>query len=159
MNKTHHVVEIRVQALKNTFGFVDHYFMVIDDEAVEYHPGMYSKGCVLPIGTTKGYHIAYTKTICSDCYDKILLNFNHREDKRIWSWYPFLNCESISTGFSVQAMMMMFVPFATVFLFYHLYVYAVIVLLIGLVLQLITSKYVFSQTFSKQCKHIRSNNG
>lgn len=154
-----HKLEIRVQALKSTLGLVDHYYMVfVDDgneQAIEYHPGVYSAGCILPAGTTKGYHVAYTKIICSECYNKIILNFNQHEDKRIWSWYPFLNCESMSTGFSVQTMMMLFIPFVLLFLFHGHYMYAVLIFLVGLVLQLAISKYVFSRTSQKRCKHIR----
>lgn len=46
-----YTVEVRCQALRRTWGLIDHYFLVIGEH--EYHMGgSYSKGAVLPIGTT-----------------------------------------------------------------------------------------------------------
>lgn len=152
VGRREHRLEIRVQALKATLGLVDHYYLILND--LEYHPGMYARGCVLPKGTTKGYHVAAIRTICQTCYDKIILNFNTREDKRIWSFYPFINCESFSTGFSVQSLAIIAIPIAVALMYQKNYIYAFVVLLIGALAHLTVSKFSFSRTFKGKCAHL-----
>lgn len=146
-------VEIRILATKSSFGLVDHYYMVLNN--LEYHPGCYEKGSVLPEGTTTGYHVAAIRDVCQTCYDKIILNFNTREDKRIWSMYPFLNCESFSAGFSVQSLVMLVsVPLIAMLLWQKNYIYALLVLLIGIIAHLSVSKFSFSRTLRNKCSHL-----
>lgn len=147
-------IEIRVQALKNTLGLIDHYYMVIDDK--EYHPGYYKPGCILPRESTKGYHIAYCRTVCQDCLNQIILNFNLREDKRILSFYPLLNCESLTIGFSVQSVGFCAIPFIVFLLCNGRLLYALLLLLCVVLVLLIHSKYVFSRTTRQRCRHISS---
>lgn len=145
-------VEIRMRATKSSFGLIDHYYMILGD--LEYHPGCYSPGNILPKGTTTGYHVAAVRHICKTCYDKIILNFNTREDKRIWALYPFLNCESLTTGFSVQALAMLTFPLVAILLWQKIYIYAIIVLLAGIIVHLSVSKFSFSRTFHGTCTHL-----
>lgn len=147
-----HHVEIRVRATKSSFGLIDHYYMILNDQ--EYHPGCYAKGSILPKDTTKGYHVAAIRTICQTCYDKIILNFNAREDKRIWSLYPFLNCESFSTGFSIQSLGLLAAPLIGMLIYQKKYIVAVIVLLLCLIAHLSISKFTFSRTFRGKCSHL-----
>src|ERR1700684_3178980 len=93
-------VEIYIQSQHYFYGLIDHYFLVIDD--VEYHLGKYKKGTVLPKGTTKGSHLMETKTICEDCYLKIQTNHVLKEYTRMWSLFPIINCETVTTGFSLS---------------------------------------------------------
>lgn len=149
-----HRIEVRVQALRSAFGLADHYYMIIDDD-MEYHPGMYAQGSILPNGTTKGYHVVDVRTVCQACHDKIILNFNAREDKRVWALFPLLNCESLSMGFSIQTAMMIAIPIAAALLLQSHFVYALIALLFGLALHLAVSKYMFSRTRKSRCVHLR----
>lgn len=145
-------IEICVQALKHTLGLIDHYYMVIGDH--EYHPGFYSRGCILPVGTTKGYHVAFRRTVCRDCLDFIILNFNLREDKRILNLYPLLNCESFTTGFSVQSVAFCAVPFIGLLFLNGQTIYAILLILSVILTMLLHSKYVFSRTIRQRCEHL-----
>lgn len=145
-------IEIRVQALKRTLGVVDHYYMVIGGK--EYHPGGYGPGSVLPLGTTKGYHTAVRRQLCRDCFDKIVLDFVLSEDKRIYGYYPFLNCESLSTGISVQSQAFVFVPFVLIQAFRANWKNVLVLLLLALLFVLAASKFVFSRTQRQKCSHL-----
>lgn len=149
-------IEIRVRALKNTLGIIDHYYMVIDDW--EYHPGFYKLGCILPKGSTKGYHVACRRLVCQDCFNLIMLNFNLREDKRMFSLYPVLNCESLAIGFSVQSTAFLVLPFIACLLCVGRILYSCLLFLCVLTTLLMYSKYVFSRTERQRCRHIVRNN-
>lgn len=146
-------IEVRVQALKSVFGLIDHYYMILDDK--EYHPGMYAPGSILPKDSTKGYHVAAIRTVCQLCHDKLVLNLNAREDKRIWSFFPLLNCESISTGFSIQSVVLVLIlPIVTMLLLQRKILITVIAVLLGLLVHLSVSKYMFSRTVKTRCSHL-----
>lgn len=148
-----YTVEVRCQALKRTWGLIDHYFLVIGE--YEYHMGRYSKGSILPVGTTKGAHVVSVKTMCRACYTKIVENYNLREDKRLFDYYPLVNCETLSTGLSVQAISFLVLPFVfTLLLLGHL-LWAVLLTLAALVFFLMCSKYVFSRTTEHKCRHLQ----
>lgn len=147
-------VEIRVQALKNTMGLIDHYYMVLN--GMEYHPGNYRLGNILPLDSTKGYHVVMKKRICIDCYNKIVTDFNMKEDKRIASFYPFLNCESLTTGISAQSMAFIAIPFVVLLVLRGMFLWALVLLLATFVYMLGVSKFVFSRTTSSTCKHLRA---
>lgn len=149
-------IEIRVQALKRTLGMIDHYYMVIEDK--EYHPGYYKPGCILPRDSTKGYHVAARRLVCRDCLDLIVLNFNLREDKRMLSLYPLLNCESLTVGFSVQSVALCAIPFIGFLLCKGRPMYAALLLLCVIVALLLHSKYVFSRTARQRCNHLAGSN-
>lgn len=152
MTNSSHEVEVRVRAVNSVFGLIDHYYMILD--GTEYHPGMYAPGSVLPEGTTKGYHVAAVRTLCQTCYDKIIFNFNAREDKRVWSLFPLLNCESLTTGFSLQAAILLVVPIALSLMYQKKLILATIVLLLGIIAHLAISKFAFSRTLRSKCAHL-----
>lgn len=145
-------VEVRCQAMKNTLGLFDHYFIVINN--VEYHMGYYSKGAILPVNSTKGWHLVTVKEVCADCYQKIIETFCLGEDKRLFSFYPFINCETLTTGFSVQSLIFLLIPISTYLVYYKLYNILIYVILITICLILAYSKYVFSRTNYLRCKHL-----
>lgn len=147
-----HVVEIRCQALKSTMGFVDHYFLVVED--LEYHMGYYKKGSILPLGTTKGSHTVCVKNLCDQCYDKIAADYNLREDKRLFGYYPLINCESLSTGLSLQSLAILALPFVFTLIAFGRLVYALVLTLVVLLLVLSYSKYVFSRSSTYTCPHL-----
>lgn len=151
-NTEEYVVEVRCQALKRTWGLIDHYFLVIGE--YEYHMGWYSKGSILPAGTTKGAHVVSVKTICRACYTKIVENYNLREDKRLFDYYPLVNCETLSTGLSVQALSFLVLPFVFSLLLAGRLVWAVMLTLAALIFSLMCSKYVFSRTTKYKCRHL-----
>lgn len=146
-------IDICVRAEKTSFGLIDHYFMIIDN--FEYHPGFYKSGNILPKGYSKGYHVTATKHICTICLNKLILDFNLYEDRRISNWYPIFNCESLSTGISVQSIIMLvFLPTIALSIFKSHYLLAFIVFLIGIISLLFYSKWTFSRTRILKCEHL-----
>lgn len=146
-------IEICVRAEHRSFGMIDHYFMIFDD--FEYHPGFYKSGNILPRGFSKGYHVAAVKRVCRDCLSKIILDYNLSEDRRISNWYPLFNCESLSTGISVQSIIMLvFAPTTVIAIVKFHFTLALIVLLIGLLCLLFYSKWTFSRTRRFKCEHL-----
>lgn len=151
-NAEEYTVEVRCQALQRTWGLIDHYFLVIGE--YEYHMGWYSKGCILPVGTTKGAHVVSVKTICRACYTKIVENYNLREDKRLFDYYPLVNCETLSTGLSVQALSFLVLPFVFSLLLAGRLLWAILLTMAALIFFLMCSKYVFSRTIEYKCRHL-----
>lgn len=144
-------IEYRVQAMKNTFGLFDHYFLVIGDK--EYHPGSYKPGKVLPVNSTKGSHIVATLDCCDACYNKLVVDLHLEEDVRIFNFYPLLNCETWCFGFSIQSLPIYMIPILIVLLIRGNIFYMVVLIVAIAFLILIRSKYVFSRTNKLQCQH------
>lgn len=148
-----YTVEVRCQALRRTWGLIDHYFLVIGEH--EYHMGgSYSKGAVLPIGTTKGAHTISIKTVCAACYTRTVDGYRLREDRRLFNFYPIVNCETLSTGLSLQAVSSLAVPFVIYLLSIGSILWAVILTLCTVVVFLASSKYAFSRTVRLKCRHL-----
>lgn len=146
-------VELCVRAERLSLGLIDHYFMIFDE--FEYHPGFYKSGNILPKGFSKGYHVAAIKRVCRDCLNKIIIDYNLSEDRRISNWYPIFNCESLSTGISVQSIIMLvFTPTILIAMIKAHFVLAIVVLLLGLLCLLFYSKWTFSRTRRLRCKHL-----
>lgn len=146
-------IEYRCQAMKKSMGVFDHYFLVIDDK--EYHAGFYKPGRVLPVNSTKGYHICMVSEICEVCYVKIVADYRLEEDVRIFSYFPMLNCETLCFGFSLQSLTLLALPFIVVLLFKGKFILSIIVLMVVLLLLLVHSKYTFSRCKRTQCPHLR----
>lgn len=154
MSKT---VEYWCQAMRKTYGLIDHYFMVIDDN--EYHAGTYKPGKILPRNTTKGAHLVSVCNVCEACYHKILLDYDLKEDDRLFTTYfPLLNCESVCTGISVQSIALIAVPFICLLIINGKFLWALILLLFVVVSLLAYSKYKFSRTTRTSCVHYNNNN-
>ncbi|KAI5630641.1 Ac81-1 [Venturia canescens] len=151
-SKKLYTVEVRCQADSGTLGFLDHYFLVIGN--LEYHLGLFVKGSVIPINSTKGSHVVCEKTVCEECYKKIMEFYETKEDKRLFNFYPFINCETFSTGLSFQAMSMIFAPFIAGLLLFCKFLYAILLGLIATITFLGQSKYNFSRTHKFSCRHI-----
>ncbi|AQN78564.1 ACH96134.1 Ac81-like protein [Kallithea virus] len=146
-------IEVRCQAMRKSFGLFDHYFLVIKGK--EYHAGWYARGMVLDEGTTKGAHTVSVQNICKMCYDKIFAEFYVREDLRIFNaYFPFINCETICMGFSIQSLAFLIIPFVCTFIAKGLFLYAILLILVTIVLFLIYSKYQFSRTVRTKCSHL-----
>lgn len=152
MDKVQHTVEYRCRAIQNTLGIFDHYFLVIDK--YEIHMGFYKSGKILPRDSTKGAHVVAEKLLCEMCYNKIIADINMREDVRLISYYPLLNCETLATGFSVQSLVFIAVPMAILLVFKGLVFYAVLVIVLTLLVLLMYSKYVYSRTIKIKCDHV-----
>lgn len=149
---TFKIIEYRCQALKNTLGLIDHYFLVIDDK--EYHLGFYTPGKVLPKDSTKGYHIVSKRKVCETCYNKIIADLNYKEDIRLIRYFPFLNCETLCTGFSVQSLALLTLPCVGFLIVKGKILYVIILVLLTLIVILVYSKYTFSRTKYSRCKHL-----
>lgn len=147
------IVEIHVQALGKTLGLVDHYFMIIGD--LEYHLGYYSKGSILAKGSTKGSHCTEIRTLCSECFIKLQADYNSKEDKRMFLYYPIINCETLCTGFSIQGIALLTIPLICLLLLKHLFFYALILFLIVIIVLLLYSKYNFSKCQHTKCRHLK----
>lgn len=153
INVEYKTIEIKCQAMKKTFGLFDHYFMVID--GVEYHTGAYSGGKILKDGQTKGAHTTSVRKVCKMCYDKIIAEFYVKEDLRLFNTYfPFINCESICEGFSVQSLLFFTIPFICLGIANGNFILVVIIILVSFLFVLMYSKYKFSRTHKNQCSHL-----
>lgn len=145
-------IEYHCRAIKSSFGILDHYFIVVDN--YEIHMGWYRPGKILPKNTTKNSHVVAVKKVCMYCYNKIATNLNTSEDSRLIGYYPFLNCESLSTGFSVQALAFLAIP-PLVVLALRMQIFYMFLVLVGtLLFVLLYSKYMYSRTRQKTCKHL-----
>lgn len=151
-NSPTYKIEYRCRAIKNTFGIFDHYFLVVDNK--EIHMGFYRSGKILPINSTKGAHIVAEKKLCAMCYNKIIADINLREDVRLISYYPMLNCETLSTGFSVQSLAFLSLPIAILLLIKGFVLYACLIFLVTLLVLLLYSKFVYSRTVKLKCAHV-----
>lgn len=150
-------IEIRCQAMKRALGIFDHYFLVIND--YEYHAGFYKRGKILENGTTKGAHTVSICNLCRTCYDRILAEFYVREDLRVFNCYfPFINCETMCVGFSIQSLLFLTIPFVCLFIVKGLFLIAIIFLLVSFIIVLMHSKYRFSRTLKTTCEHLKTNN-
>lgn len=146
-------VEIRVRASRNMLGLIDHYFLLVDGS--EYHPGFYSNGNVLPMGTTSGAHVAERRDLCRECYDKLKIDVSLEEPRRLFGlYYPFLNCESLCTGFSVQSLHIFALPFVVGLACRGMILHSLLAFALALLSLLAYSKYVFSRTKDTRCAHI-----
>ncbi|KAG8362547.1 ac81-like [Fopius arisanus] len=149
-----HTVEIHVQAMKKFFGLIDHYFFVFED--MEYHPGIYRLGNILPLKTTKGSHLVCAKILCHDCYEKLVAKCNSHEDKHLaMMYYPMINCESLTTGISCQSFSFLALPFFAYMAIHHSMEYAMIFILTVVVVFLAYSKFVFSRANKQKCHHLQ----
>ena len=147
-----HTIEIRCRASSSALGLVDHYFLAIGSH--EYHMGYYTKGSILPVGTTKGYHVVSERRICEECLNGIVNFYNLKEDKRLFAFYPFINCESLSTGVSVQSLFFLACPFVLGLVVSGFLLYAFILILLVIIAFLAWSKFVYSRTVKSVCSHI-----
>lgn len=147
------VVEFYCQATKKFGGLIDHYYVV--DGENEIHPRGFKPGEILPKGSTKGAHLVSVNTICDKCYNELMAIFKLKEDVRLFnSFFPFLNCETLCKGFSIQSLAFIAIPFVIVLIIKGLFLWALVLFLATLIALLIYSKYVFSRTIKTKCKHL-----
>jgi len=150
------LVEVRVAPIRKSYGILDHYYFVINDK--EYHPGRYTLGNILPVGTTKNYHIVYVKTMCLLCYENIVSNFNLLEDRRVVKYFPFINCETLSTGISCQSLAFLSIPFIIWAAFKRYWVVIGFLLLITALYLMAIGRYMRLGTRYGTCSHIKYRN-
>ena len=147
-------INIKCQALRKSFGLIDHYFLEIGEN--EFHLGFYRKGKILPRGSTKGSHLAVIRKICLSCYERLKIMLEYAEDVRLFDYYPLVNCETLTTGISVQlGLTMCAFPFLAYFCYTKNYTYLMILFLLMLLCVLIHSKYVYSRTVFSHCSHLK----
>jgi len=158
MERLHNIktCETRVSTMRGTFCLFDHYFLAIDD--TEYHLGYYPKGTYLPKGTTKNSKLTKVEQICELCYIKLIINIETGKYKRDFNFFPFINCETLTHGFSIQSLLILSVPFAYSLLYLCKPICALILLLVTIILLLWTSKYVSSRIHYSKCVHLHSTN-
>lgn len=148
-------IKIYAKAIKKSFGLYDHYFIIIDNH--EYHLGCYTKGSKLNAGTTKGAHLITTRKLCHKCFNLLLINLEKKEDQRLFWYYPFINCESLAIGCSLQVLMTCNIPIAFCLLIKGYFVFAILLILFILTIVLFWSKYLYSRTTFTYCKHLKKN--
>lgn len=147
------LVEVWCRAIRGSLGLFDHYFLVVND--LEYHLGCYAPGNVLPRGFSRGAHLVSIKTVCRLCFLKLVKDLKYREHKRLFAYYPLLNCESLVRGVSVQSLLalnFLGIPFL---LWYGKFILAAIVLLLLLCTILAWSKFQYSRTTKTRCPHLK----
>lgn len=145
-------IKLHLRPIAWSYGLFDHYFLVIKD--TEYHLGEYPKGTKLPVGTTKNSSILYNIEYCKDCYNKLLLDIETQEHKRLFSFFPFVNCETLATGLSIQSINLWFFPIIVYCLCSQRFLLAILIFLLCLLLQVVYSKYQMIGVRKKKCEHI-----
>ncbi|KAI5630637.1 Ac81-3 [Venturia canescens] len=148
-----YIIEVRCQAIRSAFGFIDHYFLVAGN--LEYHKDLFKNGPILPAGTTKGAHTICEKTVCENCYANIIRTYVTPEKKRLTSLSSFVNFEALAMNFSSQTTIVLFTPFIAGLIGLGQYLYAIILTLIGVLILLVWSKYVFSRKIRVSCWHLK----
>lgn len=146
------VVEIRARAIRSSLGLFDHYFMIAGD--YEYHLGGYRGKVKMPKGTTVNSNLCDVRSLCRYCYAKIMYNIESGEYDKLFRFFPFINCETLTCGISTQALFVLTLPFVFVLSYYGKLLLAVILFLITLVVLLWSSKYKLSRTLRSRCKHL-----
>lgn len=150
-----HTVEIWCRPTHRLFGLLDHFYIVLNDN--EHHLGFYKEGSVLPKGTTQSSHLVSIRTICHQCYLKLLIDLELREDVRFFYFYPILNCETLVNGLSVQTIFLLNLIFVPVLMWKKLYWFALLTTLIIIIATLIYSKLHYKETCYTKCIHINEN--
>lgn len=75
-------------------------------------------------------------------------------EKSVEYWcQAMLNCESVCTGFSVQSIALIAVPFVCLLIIHGKFLWALILVLFVVVCLLAYSKYKFSRTIRTTCVH------
>lgn len=150
---------IHCKPIDYSFGFFDHYFLVIDDQ--EFHFGNKLKNKrLLPINSTKNSTIIAEKEICNVCYWKIFVDFIFEEDLRLFNFYPLINCETLTTGFSLQLIfnLLFIIPiFSFIYINEFKFIYFIVILMIFVIVILWYSKYKLSKVEKFKCKHLDNN--
>lgn len=96
-DSTLNMIEIQKcsKGLRDSLYLVHHYFMRVPELNIEIHPGLYVKGVILDLNTTKKYTIKSKSYICKSCVN-FLLSYIHLT-KHTW-FYPVINCETLTNG-------------------------------------------------------------
>lgn len=147
-------IEIYSIAQRATFGLIDHYFLMIPMYQLEFHLGIYSRGLILPAGRTVGAHLCGRKLVCDSCFVKLMHDLESGEYNRLIGYFPFVNCETLTTGISVQSIILInsiFVYASFAFGKFKMGFFISVVLLLCL---LLFSKYNFSRTYKFKCPHM-----
>lgn len=132
----------------------DHYFIVYD--GMEYHLGTYKRGNVLPAGTTENSNLVYRDYLCTDCSDRLgrELDASKYRDRTVFKFFPFVNCETLVCGFSVQSTFTLAVPCVLTLIYFGKIVYAILLFMTALVLMLWSSKYALGSAKIRKCEHL-----
>lgn len=152
MSSQAQLIEVRVSPIKKSFGFLDHYYFVIN--GMEYHPGRYSLGNILPLNTTKNSFVVYKKMMCSDCFHNIIHNFNLSEDTRVVKYFPFINCESLSMGISCQSLGFLAIPFLLVGILRRSLIWVCYIMLLTCLYLMGIGRYMRLRTRYGSCRHL-----
>lgn len=149
------IVDIYVRPIKKTLGILDHYFLVIDDW--EYHlGGNYPLGEKLKKGTTKNAFVSKRSYVCQNCFKELQLRLESNEYRRVFKFFPIINCETLTVGLSIQSIVLAFGTISVLGLLYFKHDYLALVLfLVILLIVLIVSKYTLSRTHLYYCAHIK----
>lgn len=148
-------VKIKCRAIRKIFGLLDHYFLEIGSR--EYHLGFYAKGKILPSGTTKGSHLVVQRQLCPACFQRLKIMLEFSEDVRLFHYYPFINCETLTTGCSVPlGITICAIPFLISSLYRMKFMQVFVTCLLLILCILIHSKFVFSRTLYTRCTHLES---
>lgn len=146
------LIEIRSRVIRSSLGLFDHYFIVVDDH--EYHLGGYRGKVKMPKGSTVNSNLYNLRTVCGRCYTKIMYNIESGEYDKLFKFFPFVNCETLTCGISTQALFILPLPAVCVFLYYNKVLLALVLLLSLFVILLWSSKYKLSKTTQSWCEHI-----
>lgn len=148
-------IQIKCRAINSAYGLFDHYFLAVTNE-FELHFGNYKHGKIRAFNYTKNAHVVAERVVCERCYKMLFLDLLFHEDDRILQlYYPFINCETLSMGFSIQSCVLCVgLIIISVSLIKGLWLVAIIALLLSVVILLLYSKYTYSATKHSQCPHV-----
>lgn len=131
-------IEVCEKVIRQSFGFVKHYFLRIPEIGIEIHPGHYTRGTHHNLDTTKNYRVYATKIVCPGCLSELQQESN--DMSYVW-YYPFINCETLTKGLtgqvaiSIQVVLYVLLALCIIASIFKsvLYVFAILVVALGLV--------------------------
>jgi len=149
-----YAVYLKHRAVKRVLGLVDHWFIDIPSRNLELHMGFYEMGTHLSSGATQCAHNYVTKYMCDECIDNII-GTSFRVPGIFY--YPFINCETLAVRqFNYLALSTQTVLLSAVLGTFILAIISrkfVYLFLLVIIVYLIYSKYLYSVSKTKYCKH------
>lgn len=118
--------------------------------------GNYPLGEKIKKGTTKNAVVSKRSFVCKNCYQELQKRLDSNEYRRVFKYFPIINCETLTVGLSIQSIVL---GFGLISMFVDFYLkhdhLAIISLLLTLLVVLIVSKYTLCRTHLNYCKHLK----
>lgn len=142
------------KSIRNTLGFVHHFFLQVPHLDMEIHCGEYKNGSHHYIGHTKHFDQLWSMDLCETCMNQLY----HESTQLFKFWYyPIVNCETLARGLvsgvsiSFQTLIIAGLSITTLALFTNL---KWIVIVVVLLLLLVIVNNLYRGSSNQKCMHI-----